>query len=142
MVVLKTMKILFLCRGNVGRSQFAEGLFKKYVHGDYEVSSAGTKLSGPEQPLIEIPYIENVIETMKEEGIDVSKNYRTQLTEEMFDGADKVVLIIEGNDPLPKYMQNSDKLVRWDVPDPKGTDLATHKKVRDEIKELILKNFN
>jgi protein-tyrosine-phosphatase len=42
------MKILLVCRGNVARSQMAEALLKKE---GFEVQSAGTKLSGPEQPL-------------------------------------------------------------------------------------------
>jgi protein-tyrosine-phosphatase len=132
------MKILFVCRGNVGRSQFGEAMFKKYVQGNYEVSSAGTKLSGPEQPISELPLAENVIDTMKEEGIDISGNYRTQLTEAMFDDADKVVLVMDDDDPIPDYVQNSSKVIHWDVPDPKGTDLQRHRDVRDIIKQKII----
>src|SRR3989344_5808999 len=36
------MKILFVCRGNVGRSQMAEALFSNYSN--HKVYSAGTKV--------------------------------------------------------------------------------------------------
>ena len=48
------MKILFICKGNVARSQIAEALFKKKFGDKYEVFSAGTEISGPEQPLGEL----------------------------------------------------------------------------------------
>ena len=60
-------KILFLCRGNVGRSQMAEALFRKQFGDKYEVISAGTKLSGPEEPISNLtPAINEVLEVMKE----------------------------------------------------------------------------
>jgi protein-tyrosine-phosphatase len=132
------MKVLFVCRGNVGRSQMAEALFKKYVKGDYEVSSAGTKLSGEECALIDIPLAGTVIDVIKEEGIDVSQNHRNQLTEEMFDKADKVVLVVDDADPVPEYVLGSDKVTRWNIPDPKGTSLERHREILNQIKELIV----
>ncbi len=132
------MKILFVCRGNVGRSQMAEALFKKYIKGDYSISSAGTKLSGEECPLVDLPLAENVIDVIKEEGIDVSQNYRNQLTEEIFNKADKVVLVVDDADPLPDYVIGRDKVIRWSVPDPKGTTLERHREILNQIKKLIL----
>ncbi len=135
------MKILFVCKGNVGRSQFAEGLFKKYIFGDYYVASAGTTLSGPEQMISEIPGAINVIETMKEEEIDVSRSYRNQLSEKMINDFDKVIMILDDNDPLPEYISNNPNIIYWKVDNPKGMDLDGHKKVKDQIKNLILKEF-
>ncbi len=132
------MKILFVCRGNVGRSQFAEALFNKYIKGDFKASSAGTKLSGPEQPLSEIAEVQNVIDTLKEEGVNVSSNYRNQLTEEMFNRADKVFLIVDEFDPIPDYVQNNEKVTRWEVDNPKGLSLERHKEIKNQIKNLIL----
>ncbi len=135
------MKILFICKGNVGRSQFAEALFKKYAAVDHSVFSVGTTLSGPEEPLSQIPSIENVIETMKEEGVDVSNNYRNQLNESMVNDADIVVLMADSFDPVPGYLLNNEKVIRWNVDNPKGMDLAGHKRVKNEIKTLIMERF-
>lgn len=132
------MKILFLCRGNVGRSQMAEFLMRKNFGDTYEVISAGTKLSGPEEEIGNLmPAIQEVLDVMNEEGIDVSKAIRKQVTEEMVNSSDKVVVLLE-DEELPEYLVGSPKLVRWFVVDPKGKDLDETRKIKDEIKELIL----
>ena len=135
------MNILFVCRGNVGRSQMAEVLFKKYIKGDYEVLSAGTKLSGPEQPIGELgPILDNMITVMKEEDVDVSGNIRNQLTPEMVSWADKIFMITDENDPVPNYLGESEKVIHWELPDVKNTSLEFHREVKDKIKKLILES--
>lgn len=131
------MKIIFVCRGNVGRSQIAEGLFKKLVGNRHEVTSAGTKISGPEQPIGELGGVENVIEVMKEEGIDVSKNIRRQLTKEMVESSDIVILLVDDNDPLPDYVLNNIKVTKWHVNDPKGQTLEFTRHIREQINRLV-----
>ncbi len=132
------MKLLFLCRGNVGRSQIAEFLCKKKFEDKYEVSSAGVRLSGPEQTLEELlPHTVEVIQVMKEEGIDVSQARRKSVTENMVDAADKVVAIIEDEEILPEYISNSPKFIRWSMLDPKGKDRDFTRDVKNKIGELL-----
>ncbi len=132
------MKILFICRGNVGRSQMAEALFRKRFGNLYEVMSAGTKLSGPEQPIGELmPQIEEVLAVMKEEGIDISMSVRKQLTEEMLTNADRVFVVMEKDEELPEYLLVSPKPIRWSIADPKGKDVDFTREVKDQIKKLI-----
>lgn len=132
------MNILFICKGNVGRSQIAEALFRKKFGDEHIVVSAGTKLSGPEQPIGELlPNIQEVLDVMTEEGVDVAGYVRKQLTEQMVVDADKVVVIMEDTEALPEYLANSPKLIRWNVPDPKGQDLAFTRDVRDQIRQYI-----
>ncbi len=132
------MKILFICKGNVGRSQIAEALFRKKFGDEHTAVSAGTKISGPEEPIGNLfPQIYEVLEVMNEEGIDVSTSVRTQLTEKMVNEVDKVVAIIEDDEILPEYLLTSPKLLRWNVPDPKGKDLKFTREVREEIKRRI-----
>lgn len=134
------MKVLFICRGNVGRSQIAEALLKKEAANRFEVSSAGTKLSGPEQPIGELtPAINEVLDVMNEIGIDVSRNVRRQVTEEMAQYSDKIILVVDDNDPIPDYLTNNPKVIRWDVLDPKGKDLEFTRNVRNQISDLISK---
>jgi len=133
------MKILFICKGNVGRSQIAEGLFNKYIKGDYESVSAGIKISGEEDYLRDLP-AENIIAVMKEEGVDVSGNFRKQLHDFFITDADKIFLIIDENDPTPDFIKdnNKNKIIRWNVPDPKGEDLEKTREIKDQIKKLII----
>jgi protein-tyrosine-phosphatase len=132
------MKILFICKGNVGRSQMAEALFRKKFGDAHEVVSAGTALSGPEQPIGELmPNIKEVLDVMQEEDMDVSMYVRKQMTESMLEDADKVVAIVEDDVVLPEYLATSPKLIRWNVPDPKGKDLEFTRGVKEQIKKLI-----
>ena len=132
------MKILFICKGNVGRSQMAEALFRKKFGDEHEVISAGTAISGPEQPIGELmPNIKEVLDVMQEEGMDVSMYIRNQMTEKMVEDTDKVVAIVEDEVVLPEYLANSLKLIRWNVADPKGKDLEFTRDVKNQIKKSI-----
>ena len=57
--------VLFVCVENAGRSQMAEGFFRKYAPRDYSTPSAGTRPAGEINQL--------AIQVMKEVGIDISK---------------------------------------------------------------------
>jgi arsenate reductase len=66
--------VLFVCVENAGRSQMAEGFFRKYAPKGYLTVSAGTKPSGEINPI--------VIQVMKEVGIDISKQKAKIITED------------------------------------------------------------
>ncbi|MEN9649760.1 MAG: hypothetical protein RL094_727 [Candidatus Parcubacteria bacterium] len=132
------MNIVFVCKGNVGRSQIAEALFIKKFGTAHHVSSAGTKISGPEQPLGELmPAVNEVLSVMNEEGIDVSQAIRHQLTEQMVNDADKVIVILEENEEVPDYLVHSPNIERWSVADPKGKDIDATRIIKDQIKQRI-----
>ena len=136
------MKILFVCRGNVGRSQMAEGLFNLLTHGKHEVASAGTKVKDKDgidrngQLLKDCNGAHNVVSALGELNIDVSNKPRIQLKPEMLNGVDKIVVMAE-QENIPDYLRNDKRAIFWDVKDPKGTDLETHKKTRDQIKVML-----
>ena len=139
------MKILFVCRGNVGRSQMAEVIFKQ-LNDKHEVLSAGTKVVSTDgesrhgQSLKELlPAGENVILALREQGIEVAQNTRTQLSPEMVEWADIIVTMAEP-DTVPNYLSESPKNTYWEVKDPKGTDLTEHIHIMKQI-ENLLKNF-
>ena len=67
--------VLFVCVENAGRSQMAEGFFRKYASRGYVTLSAGTKPSGEINPL--------AVEVMKEVGIDISNQKSKEITEDM-----------------------------------------------------------
>ena len=130
------MKVLFLCRANIGRSQIAKALYDKINKGKSE--SAGTKVNEERQKmkLGEVIGAENVTKCMKKEGIDISQSPIKQVTPEMINWADKIIILTDKED-VPNFVLESKKLEFWDVKDPKGTDLAFHCRTKEQIKELI-----
>jgi arsenate reductase (thioredoxin) len=61
---LDDKSVLFICVENAGRSQMAEGFFRRYTPRGYTTLSAGAKPSRDINPL--------AIKVMKEVGIDIS----------------------------------------------------------------------
>ncbi len=133
--IIFSMKILFICRGNVGRSQMAAALFTKYS--GIKACSAGTKIfEEKNQKIKDIPLAEPVIRFMKKEGIDVSENTRIQLTPEMVQEFDKIIVMAEP-ETIPEYLSNSNKMEFWDIEDPKGMDDEGYEKIISQIKSKL-----
>ena len=124
----ESKKILFLCVENAGRSQMAEGFFRKYAPKDYEPVSAGTK------PTTEIYPI--AAEAMKEIGIDLSKQKPKILTNEMIQ--DSILSVNMGcmdkTECPALFIKN---LVDWNIEDPKGKSLDQVRKIRDNIEQKV-----
>ena len=138
------MKILFICRGNVGRSQMAEFLFNKISDGTHTSSSAGTRVLSKEgesrdgQILKDCSGAKNIIEAMSLIGIDISNNKRTQLTKDILDSCEKAVVMAE-EDTIPEYLRQSDKSIYWVVKDPKGMSIEDTVEIRNKIEGLVSK---
>lgn len=144
------MNILFICRGNVGRSQMGEVLFNMLTNsGDaygknkkHTVLSSGTRVLSKEgesrhgQLLKDLPAANFVIESIKEKGFDASENVRTQLDPTMVEWADKIIVMAEQH-TIPEYLRNSAKTVYWEVADPKGTPLEEHRIILKQIEDLV-----
>jgi protein-tyrosine-phosphatase len=128
------MKILFLCRGNVGRSTFAKYLFDKLSNGN-KSESAGTKPSGVGDTLKEIG-ADYVIRAMEQEGIDVSGHIRKEVTPEMVKNANIIISMAEP-ETVPEFVSSHPGFTKWTVDDPKGTDLETHIRIKEEIKSKV-----
>lgn len=125
------MKVLFVCKGNVGRSQMANAFFNKMSKN--HSTCAGTNVGEHEGEKLH----ESVINIMAEEGYDLSKNERKQLTPEMSEKADKIIVMTE-KENLPEYV-NMKKVVLWNVQNPKDKPLDFHRKTRNQIKRLVEK---
>jgi|SRR3989344_200535 len=126
------MKILFICCGNVCRSQIAEGYYNYFTKSD-NAYSAGISDS---TPLKYSHPTKEVIRVMEEGGIDVSKKIVKSVTKEMVDGADKIFVMCP-KEKCPKVLSDSNKITFWDIADPYNTSIENHRRVRDEIKEKV-----
>ena len=75
--------ILFVCVEKAGRSQMAEGFFKKFAPEGYKAISAGTK------PVSQINPV--AVDVMREVGIDISNQKSKDITEDMMRNSTKIV---------------------------------------------------
>jgi protein-tyrosine-phosphatase len=126
---VKTKKtILFVCVENAGRSQIAEGFFRKYASEGYESLSAGTKPISQVNPL--------AIQVMNEIGIDISKQKPKDLFEDMMRNSDMIINMgcMEKNYCPTLFIP---KVIDWGIEDPKDKTIESVREIRDEIERRI-----
>jgi protein-tyrosine-phosphatase len=114
--------VLFVCLHNAGRSQMSQALFERAAAGRHTAMSAGTTPAEHVHP--------EVVEAMRELGIDLSGRRPQLLTRELAERADAVVTMGCG-DQCP-YIPGK-RYLDWDLPDPKGRPIEEVRATRDEI---------
>ena len=118
--------VLFVCLHNAGRSQMSAALFERAGEGRHRALSAGTTPADRVHP--------EVVEVMRELGIDLSDRTPRRLTRELAEQADVVVTMGCGDEcpyiPGKRYLD-------WELEDPKGRPLAEVRATRDEIAERV-----
>lgn len=119
-------RVLFVCLHNAGRSQMSQALFERIAGGRHEGRSAGT------MPAAHLH--REVVEAMREEGVDLSSRSPQGLTDELAAWADVVVTMGCG-DECP-YIPGK-RYIDWDLPDPKGKPLPEVRRIRDEIQRRV-----
>ena len=120
--------VLFVCVENAGRSQIAEGFFRKYALKGYSILSAGTRPTGEINPI--------VIQVMKEIGIDISKQKSKIITEEMIRNASiRVNMGCMDKESCPTLFIHN--LLEWGIEDPKGKPIDKVREIRDEIEQMV-----
>jgi arsenate reductase (thioredoxin) len=117
---------LFVCRQNAGRSQISAALFERAAEGRHRALSAGTTPAERVHP--------EVVEAMRELGIDLAGRKPQALTNELAEMADVVVTMGCG-DACP-YIPGK-RYVDWELPDPAGRPLSEVRATRDEIDQRV-----
>jgi arsenate reductase (thioredoxin) len=117
---------LFVCLQNAGRSQMSEALFERAAEGRHRARSAGTTPADRVHP--------EVVEVMRELGVDLAGRVPHGLTEEDARWADMVVTMGCG-DKCP-YIPGR-RYVDWDLPDPAGRPVDEVRATRDDIDRRV-----
>jgi protein-tyrosine-phosphatase len=119
-------QVLFVCLHNAGRSQMSQALFEREAGGAHTAASAGTTPADRVHP--------EVVEVMRERGIDLADRRPRLLTRELAADADIVVTMGCGDEcpfiPGKRYID-------WDLPDPKGRQIDEVRAIRDDIARRV-----
>ena len=119
-------RVLFVCVHNAGRSQMSEALFERAAGGRHEGRSAGSDPAARVHP--------EVVEVMRELGVDLADRVPRRLDREDAEWADVVVTMGCG-DACP--VVPGVRYVDWDLTDPKGLPLDEVRAIRDEIRDRV-----
>ena len=120
--------IILVCVENAGRSQMAEGFFRKYTPEGFEPISVGTKLISQLNPV--------VVQAMNEVGVDIKQQKPKDITEEMMRNSTKIVNMgcMDISFCPTLFIPN---LIDWGIEDPKGKSIEQVREIRDDIEQRV-----
>lgn len=119
------MNVLFVCTANGGRSVMAERLLHREAGDRHAARSAGSNPGPAAHP--------QVIEALRELGIDASDHVPHRLDDEAIGWADVVVATCDDACPVVP----GKRYVAWQLPDPKHEPLERVREIRDEIARRV-----
>ncbi len=118
--------VLFVCTHNAGRSQMAQAFFERHAPVDIRAESAGQQPAGQVWP--------EVVEVMREVGIDLSRERPRLFTDEIAHRATLIVSMGCGDDCPVAFGARRDD---WPLEDPKGKPLVRVRAIRDDISNRV-----
>jgi arsenate reductase (thioredoxin) len=130
-------KVLFVCIHNSARSQMAEAYLNRLAGEQFEAESAGIE-PGTLNPL--------VVEVMREDGIDISKNTTKDVSAFLKAGkrySHVVTVCDEAAAERCPVFPGPGKRLHWSFPDPSALvgsreeKLARTREIRDQIKQRV-----
>ncbi|MDM4769938.1 low molecular weight phosphatase family protein [Solimonas sp. SE-A11] len=120
--------VIFACVHNAGRSQMSAAFFNQLADPlKARAISAGTQPAARVHP--------EVLEAMREDGIDLSAARPTKLTAELAQGAELLVTMGCGDEcPYVAGLRRDD----WPLQDPKGGSAEQVRGIRDDIRRRVV----
>jgi len=120
------VNVLFVCVANSGRSVMAERLFRAAARGRHQARSAGSEPGSASHP--------QVVEALREVGIDASDHVPRKLDQEALNWADVAVSTCsEEVCPVTPGVRR----ISWVFEDPKDLPLERVREIRDDIEKSV-----
>ena len=120
------MNVLFVCVANSGRSLIAERFLRELAGDRHQARSAGSEPGGTSHP--------QVVEALREAGIDASDHVPRKLDQELLAWAD--VAVSTCNEEVCPVTPGV-RRISWEFTDPKHLPLEQVREIRDQIKEQV-----
>lgn len=121
--VTEKLEVLFVCIGNAGRSRMAEAFYNQLAG----AASAGTRPESHPHP--------EVVDAMREIGIEIPNSPGRLLTMEMLDSAERVVTMgCNVKDACPGALVEAED---WGLPDPANKPIEMVREIRDDIRRRV-----
>lgn len=128
LVLRGTPEVLFVCVQNAGRSQIASALLRHLAGDRVHVRTAGSAPASVVHP--------DIVNVLDEIGVPIAAEFPKPLTDEVVQAADFVVTMGCG-DACPIYPGR--RYMDWELDDPLGLPLDEQRRIRDEIRDRVLR---
>ncbi|MEO7045069.1 MAG: arsenate reductase ArsC [Ferruginibacter sp.] len=130
---MEQKKILVLCTGNSCRSQIAEGYLRKFAGDKAAIYSAGIETHGVNP---------NAVETMKEDGIDISTQTSNNIEEYKNINFDFIITVCDNSKERCPVFSSNAKMFHYNFPDP-AKAIGTQSEIMVEFREVrqLIKNY-
>jgi protein-tyrosine-phosphatase len=122
----------------------AEAIFNKLAPSGYIATSVGTHVFDKEgnskegERLVDRVGAEQVLEVLREIGIEAGIAVRNQIAQISVEESDIVVVMAE-KETRPEYLLDNEKVTYWEIIDPKTKGLDDTRSIRDQITDLVKK---
>lgn len=125
----KKQKVLFVCIGNMIRSQMAEGFARDMASSFLDVYSAGVRHTGAVS--------EEAVVVMEEKGVDIRSQWSKGLKDVPLEEMDYVISLCryKAEDMCPPSFKGAP--LNWPVDDPLGHAFEYFRAARDEIENKV-----
>lgn len=100
-------KVVFICRGNLIRSQICKAIYNKLAKDGSYGESYGTDVKVDRNEGREIgshKYLLGLVDAMKRHGLDISHEISKQLTEDRIKDSDKII-VMGIKEKIPKWIE-------------------------------------
>ncbi len=127
-------KVLVVCTGNSCRSQIAEGYLRYFAGNKAEIYSAGVETHGVNP---------KAIETMKEDGIDISKHTSNNIEEYRDIDFDYVITVCDNAKERCPFFPTNAKMFHHNFPDPAKVT-GTNEEIKQAFRNVrqLIKDYS